>query len=155
MPILCVCLPFYLCVFVCKLTNQIVVWLTPLKPFPKLCLKSSIYHCVYTQKNFFTTLSIIQENFNYKIKYSQDYLVNKIILYQFEDIVTILRILFHQIDIKLSCIQEKPTSTLFYGYNFSVCNRKSKGTQFFLSVTRKTQYNNIEALQRGVRKKRG
>ena len=75
----------------------------------------------YTQKNFFTTLSIIQGNFNYKIKYSKDYLVNKLILYQFEDIVTILRILFHQIDIKFSCIQEKPTSTLFYGYNFSVC----------------------------------
>ena len=76
----------------------------------------------YTQKNFFTTLSIIQENFNYKIKYSQDYLVNKLILYQFEDIVTILRILFHQIDIKFSCIQEKPTSTLSYGYFFSECD---------------------------------
>ena len=84
---------------------------------------------VYTQKNFFTTLSKIQENFNYKIKYSLDYLVNKLILYQFEDIVTILRILFHQIDIKLSCIQEKPTSTLCYGYFFSECSKGGRNEE--------------------------
>ena len=94
----------------------------------------------YTQKNFFTTLSIMQENFNYKIKYSQDYLVNKLILYQYEDIVTILRILFHQIDIKFSCIQEKPTSTLSYGYNFSECNTLQI---FFISQGYKEIWNEI------------
>ena len=30
---------------------------------------------------------------------------------------------YHQIDLKFSCIQKKPTSTLFYGYNFSVCSQ--------------------------------
>ena len=46
-------------------------------------------------------------------------------LYQFDDIVTILKILFHQIDIQFSCIQDKPTSTLTYGYFFSECNNDS------------------------------
>ena len=105
---------------------------TKRKNYVKYCLKVSLQNITSlgrcTQKNFFTTLSIIQENFNYKIKYSQDYLVNKLILYQFEVIVTILRILFHQIDIKFSSIQEKPTSTLSYGYFFSECTTKHTHT---------------------------
>ena len=67
-------------------------------------------------------LHMYQSDFKYtqkksihKIKYLQVFLVYKKILNQFDEIKFLKLLQYHQIDIKFSCLQEKSTSTLFYG----------------------------------------